>query len=210
MGWAGVAWFMQESLIHPHSVVRWVLIGGFYLFPQGTHKHHGKGSSPMERSQTEALKAKLLDQDVYLAAQHLDLFLCKENFHKEVFKHHVLALKDMVQQVCIKLTSCTQWVMRGKQKNLREENVLWCCHAANEDQQKTYGHFPRWEGPLGAHLKGGLTFYEHLFLFLQDHHELRLPSCTDGPHSESHVIGCQKAGPTERGLKKSHFKGMLT
>lgn len=57
----------------------------------------------MERSQAETLKARLLYQDVCLAVQHLDLFLEKGNAHKEVFKPHVLALRDVVQQVCIKL-----------------------------------------------------------------------------------------------------------
>lgn len=92
--------------------------------------------------------------------------------------------------------SCTQWIMGEKQKNLMEENVLQCCYAANEDQQKTYGHFQILEKPLGTHLKGGLTFYEHLVLLLQDQHELRLQSYTDWPHSEIHVIRCQKVGPT--------------
>nr|KAF6300586.1 hypothetical protein mMyoMyo1_009060 [Myotis myotis] len=128
----------------------------------------------MERSQTEALKAKLLHQDVCLAAQHLDLFLCKDNVHKEVFKPHILALRDMVQQVRIKLLSSTQWIMRRKQKTLMEENVLRCCYAANEDQQKTYGHFQILGKPLGALLKGGLTFYEHLVLLFQDHYELEV------------------------------------
>ncbi|KAJ8785072.1 hypothetical protein J1605_007628 [Eschrichtius robustus] len=62
-----------------------------------------KESCLMERSQAEALKARLLYQDVCLAAQRLDLLLRKGNAHKEVFKTHVLALRDVVQQVCLKL-----------------------------------------------------------------------------------------------------------
>ena len=59
----------------------------------------GKESSLMESSQIEALKARLLYQDICRAAQHLNHFLLKGNAHKELFKPHVLALRDMAQQV---------------------------------------------------------------------------------------------------------------
>ncbi|VTJ67948.1 Hypothetical predicted protein [Marmota monax] len=151
----------------------------------------------MERSQTEAPKAKLLYQEVCLAAQQLDLFLQKRNAHKEVFKPHILALRDIVQQACIKLMFLYP-VAYGR----KAEELLWRKMYSDvvmllmKDNRKHTHTFKHWEGPLQAHLKGGLKFYEHLFLFLQGHYELRLQSCIDWPHSAIHLIGCKKVGPT--------------
>lgn len=91
----------------------------------------GKESSPTESSQVEALKDRFLYQDVCRAAQHLDHFLLKGNAHKELFKPHVLALRDMVQQICIKLMFLHQWIMGRKQKRgsggKRALMWLFCC-----------------------------------------------------------------------------------
>lgn len=46
------------------------------------------------------------------------------------------------------------------------------------------------------HLKGGLRFYEHLFLFLQKHYKLSLWRCIDWLHNAIHLIGCKGAGPS--------------
>ncbi|XP_064123738.1 nonsense-mediated mRNA decay factor SMG5-like [Loxodonta africana] len=155
-----------------------------------------KESSPMEKSQAEALKAKLLYQEVCLAAQRLDLFLRNGNAHKEVFKPHVLALRDVVQQVCIKLM-----FLHPVDYGRKAEELLWrkmysdvvmLLMKTNRKHMDTFNH---WEGPLRAHLVGGLKFYEHLFLFLQHHYELRLQSCIDWPHHAIHFIGCKKVGP---------------
>ncbi|XP_048215074.1 nonsense-mediated mRNA decay factor SMG5-like [Perognathus longimembris pacificus] len=151
----------------------------------------------MERSQAEALKAKLLYQDVCLAAQRLDLFLQHGNAHREVFKPHILALRDMVHQACIKLMFLYP-VAYGR----KAEELLWrkmysdVAMLLMETNRKHTETFEHWEGPLRAHLKGGLQFYEHLFLFLQGHYELRLQSYIDWPHSGVHSIGSKKVGPT--------------
>ncbi|MBZ3888945.1 Protein SMG5 [Sciurus carolinensis] len=151
----------------------------------------------MERSQAETPKAKLLYQEVCLAVQHLDLFLQKGNAHKEVFKSHILALRDIVQKACIKLMFLYP-VAYGR----KAEELLWRKMYSDvvmllmKDNRKYMDTFEHWEGPLQAHLKGGLKFYEHLFLFLQGHYELRLQSYIDWPHSVIHLIGCKKVGPT--------------
>ncbi|XP_040835380.1 protein SMG5-like [Ochotona curzoniae] len=155
----------------------------------------GEESAVTEGGQAESLNAELLYQKVCLAARHLDLFLWKENTHKEVFKPHVLALRGELQKVCIQLMFLHP-VAYGR----KAEELLW---------RKTYSDiamlllnskhmatFQRWEGPLRAHLKAGLRFYEHLFLFLQGHYELRLQSYLDWPHCTMHSIGCKKVGPT--------------
>lgn len=80
----------------------------------------GKESSLMESSQIEALKARLLYQDVCRAAQCLDHFLLKGNAHEELFKPHVLALRDMVQQVCIKLM-----FLHPVEYGRKAEELLW-------------------------------------------------------------------------------------
>uniref|UniRef100_A0A8C0X313 Protein SMG5 n=1 Tax=Castor canadensis TaxID=51338 RepID=A0A8C0X313_CASCN len=151
----------------------------------------------MERSQAEALKAKLLYQEVCLAAQHLDLFLRKGNAHKEVFKPHILALRDMVQQACIKLMFLYPVAYGRKAEELlwrkMYSDVAMLLMKTNRKHMETFKH---WEGPLQSHLKSGLKFYEHLFLFLQGHYELRLQSYIDWPHSAIHLIGCKKVGPT--------------
>uniref|UniRef100_A0A8D2CKN4 Nonsense-mediated mRNA decay factor n=1 Tax=Sciurus vulgaris TaxID=55149 RepID=A0A8D2CKN4_SCIVU len=142
-------------------------------------------------------KAELLYQEVCLAVQHLDLFLQKENAHKEVFKPHILALRDIVQKACIKLMFLYP-VAYGR----KAEELLWRKMYSDvvmllmKDNRKYMDTFKHWEGPLQAHLKGGLKFYEHLFLFLQGHYELRLQSYIDWPHSVIHLIGCKKVGPT--------------
>ncbi|EPY78837.1 hypothetical protein CB1_000999007 [Camelus ferus] len=149
-----------------------------------------------EGSQAEALDAKLLYQDVCLAAQHLDLFLRAGNAHKEVFKPHVLTLRDIVQQVCIKLM-----FLHPVDCGRKAEELLWrqmysavalLLLKANGKHTDT---FQQWEGRLRAHLKGGLRFYEHLFLFLQEHCELSLPGYIDWPYSVIHLISCKKTGP---------------
>ncbi|XP_042529157.1 protein SMG5-like [Dipodomys spectabilis] len=153
----------------------------------------------MERSQTEALKAKLLYQDVCLAAQRLDLFLRHGNAHREVFKPHILALRGMVHQACIKLMFLYP-VAYGR----KAEELLWRKMYSDvvmlfmETNRKHTETSPYWEGPLRAHLKGGLQFYEHLFLFLQGHYELRLQSYIDWPHSVVHSIGSKRVGPTSK------------
>ncbi|KAG8524081.1 Protein SMG5 [Galemys pyrenaicus] len=158
----------------------------------------GKESSPTEQSQAEALKARLLYQDVCLAAQRLDFFLRKGNAHKEVFKPHVLALRAMVQQVCIKLMFLYP-VDYGR----KAEELLWrkmysdVAMLLMKTNRKPMDTFKHWEDHLGAHLRDGLHFYEHLFLFLQGHYELRLQSFIDWPHRATvHLIGCKKIGPT--------------
>lgn len=151
----------------------------------------------MERSQAETLKARLLYQDVCLAVQHLDLFLEKGNAHKEVFKPHVLALRDVVQQVCIKLM-----FLHPVDYGRKAEELLWRKMYSDvamlllKTNRKHMDTFTQWEGPLQAHLKGSLKFYKHLFLFLQEHYELRSGSYINWPHSAIHLIGCKKAGPT--------------
>ncbi|EHB01051.1 Protein SMG5 [Heterocephalus glaber] len=151
----------------------------------------------MERSQADVLKARLLYQEVCLAAQRLDLFLHKGNACKEVFKPHVLALRDAVQQVCIRLMFLYP-VSYGR----KAEELLWRKMYSDvvmlfmKTNRKHKDTVQLWEGPLRAHLKGGLKFYEHLFLFLQGHYELRLQNYIDWPHGEIHLIGCEKAGPT--------------
>ncbi|XP_054982672.1 nonsense-mediated mRNA decay factor SMG5-like isoform X2 [Sorex araneus] len=155
-----------------------------------------KDSTPMDRSQAEAQKARLLYRDVCLAAQRLDFFLRKGNAHKEVFKPHVLALRDTVRQVCIKLM-----FLHPVDYGRKAEELLWRKLYADvallllKTKRKHLGTSPPWEGPLRAHLNGGLTFYEHLFLFLQNHYGLRLQSCIDWPHRAIHLIGCKKLGP---------------
>ncbi|XP_037358508.1 nonsense-mediated mRNA decay factor SMG5-like [Talpa occidentalis] len=158
----------------------------------------GKESSPIEQSQAEALKARLLYQDVCLAAQHLDFFLRKGNAHKEVFKPHVLALRAMVQQVCIKLM-----FLHPVDYGRKAEELLWrkmysdVAMLLMKTNRKPMDTFKHWEGHLRVHLRAGLHFYEHLFLFLQGHYELRLQSCIDWPHRATvHLIGCKKVGPT--------------
>ncbi|XP_045142348.1 protein SMG5-like [Echinops telfairi] len=155
----------------------------------------GKGSGPVEKSRAEAKKAKLLYQEVCLAAQRLDLFLGNGNAHNEVFKPHVLALRDLVQQVCIKLM-----FLHPVDYGRKAEELLWrkmysdvVMLLMKTNRKHT---FKQWEGPLRAHLVGGLKFYEHLFLFLQQHYELRLQSYIDWPHCAFHLIGCEKVGPT--------------
>ena len=149
----------------------------------------------MARSQAEALKARLLYQDVCLAAQRLDL-LRKGSAHKEVFKPHVLALRDVVQQVCLKLM-----FLHPLDYGRKAEELLWRKMYSDvamlllRTKRKHVDTFKQWEGALRAHLKGGLRFYDHVFLFLQEHCDLRLLSYTDGPHSAIHLIGCKKAGP---------------
>ncbi|XP_060051760.1 nonsense-mediated mRNA decay factor SMG5-like [Erinaceus europaeus] len=173
-------------------------------FPDESRRHYSvrhsimrKDSSSTERSQAEALKAKLLYQDVCLAAQRLDFFLRKGNAHKEVFKPHVLALRDMVQQVCIKLMFLYP-VDYGR----KAEELLWrktysdVAMLLMKTNKKYMETFTLWEAPLRAHLKGGLRFYEHLFLFLQNHYELKLQSYIDWPHKAIHLIGCKRVGPT--------------
>lgn len=129
-----------------------------------------KESSFMERSQAEALKARLLYQDVCLAAQRLDLLLRKGNAHKEVFKPPVLALRDAVQQVCIKLT-----FLHPVDYGRKAEELLWRKMYSDvavlllRTKRKHVDTFKQWEGPLRAHLKGSLRFYDHVFLFLQEH-----------------------------------------
>ncbi|KAM9689918.1 nonsense-mediated mRNA decay factor SMG5-like [Dama dama] len=150
----------------------------------------------MESSQAEALKARLLYQDVCRAARRLDCLLLKRNAHEELFKPHVLALRDMVQQVCIKLM-----FLHPVDYGRKAEELLWRKtysdvallllkpNRTNTDSSK------QWEGPLRTHLKGGLRFYEHLFLFLQEHYQLGLWRYIDWPHSAIRFIGCQRAGP---------------
>ncbi|XP_008849713.1 protein SMG5 isoform X2 [Nannospalax galili] len=156
-----------------------------------------KESSAMERSQEESPRARLLYQEVCLAAQRLDLFLQRGNAHKEVFKPHILALREVVQQACIKLMFLHP-VAYGR----KAEELLWRKMYSDvvmllmKTNQKHMDTFRYWGGPLQAHLKGGLRFYEHLFLFLQGHYELKLQSYIDWPHSSIHLIGCKKAGPT--------------
>ncbi|XP_042639559.1 protein SMG5-like [Orycteropus afer afer] len=156
----------------------------------------GEESSPTERSQTAALKAKLLYPEVCSATQQLDLFLQNENAHKEVFKPHVLALRDVVQQVCIKLM-----FLHPVDYGRKAEELLWrkmysdVVMVLMKMNRKRMDTFKDWEGPLRAHLVGGLKFYEHLFLFLQHHYELRLQSYIDWPHCDIHLIGCKKVGP---------------
>ncbi|KAM4865118.1 nonsense-mediated mRNA decay factor SMG5-like isoform 2-T2 [Thomomys bottae] len=152
-------------------------------------------SIPMERSQAEALKAKLLYRDVCVAAQRLDLFLRHGNAHRELFKPHILALRDMVHQACIKLMFLYP-VAYGR----KAEELLWRKMYSDvamlllETNRKHTASFQYWEGPLRAHLQGGLQFYEHLFLFLQGHYALRLQSYIDWPHSGVHSIGSKKVG----------------
>lgn len=55
--------------------------------------------------------------------------------------------------------------------------------------------FKHWKGPLQAHLKGSLTLFEHLFLFLQDHCELKQQSYTHWLHRAIHLIDGRKVGP---------------
>ncbi|GAB1299346.1 Nonsense-mediated mRNA decay factor SMG5 [Apodemus speciosus] len=154
-------------------------------------------SSLMERNQEETLRATLLYQEVCLAAQRLDLFLQKENAHKEVFKPHVLALREMVQQACIKLMFLHPVVYGRKAEELLwrkiYSDIVMLLMKTNKKQMDTFQH---WGEPLQAHLKAGLKFYEHLFLFLQGHYELRLQSYIDWPHSAIHLIGYKKVGPT--------------
>ncbi|XP_051016479.1 nonsense-mediated mRNA decay factor SMG5-like [Acomys russatus] len=151
----------------------------------------------MERDQDGTLRARLLYQEVCLAAQRLDLFLQKENAHKEVFKPHILALREMVQQACIKLMFLHPVVYGRKAEELLwrkiYSDVVMLLMRTNRKQMDTFQH---WAGPLQAHLKAGLKFYEHLFLFLQGHYELRLQGYIDWPHSAVHLIGCKKVGPT--------------
>lgn len=151
----------------------------------------------MERDQEETLKARLLYHDVCLAAQRLDLFLQKENAHKEVFKPHILALRELVQQACIKLMFLHPVVYGRKAEELLwrkiYSDVIMLHMKTNKKQMDTFHH---WGGPLQAHLKAGLKFYEHLFLFLQGHYELRLQSYIDWPHNAIHLIGCKKVGST--------------
>ncbi|XP_036064504.1 protein SMG5-like [Onychomys torridus] len=151
----------------------------------------------MERNQEETPKARLLYQEVCLAAQRLDFFLQKGNAHKEVFKPHILALREMVQQACIRLMFLHPVVYGRKAEELLwrkiYSDVVMLLMKTNKKQMDTFQH---WGGPLQAHLKAGLRFYEHLFLFLQGHYELRLQSYIDWPHSAIHLIGCKKVGPT--------------
>lgn len=151
----------------------------------------------MESSQVEALKARLLYQDVCRAARRLDHFLLKGNAHEELFKPHVLALRDMVQQVCIKLM-----FLHPVDYGRKAEELLWrktysdvALLLLKPDRKNTDSSEEQWEGPLRAHLKGGLRFYEHLFLFLQEHYQLGLWSYIDWPHSAIRFIGCKRAGP---------------
>ncbi|MEJ1287669.1 hypothetical protein NN561_018690 [Cricetulus griseus] len=151
----------------------------------------------MERNQEETGKGRLLYQEVCLAAQRLDFFLQKGNAHKEVFKPHILALRETVQQACIKLMFLHP-VGYGR----KAEELLWrkmysdvamLLMKTNKKETDTFQH---WGEPLHAHLKAGLKFYEHLFLFLQGHYELSLQSYIDWPHRAIHLIGCKKVGPT--------------
>lgn len=87
----------------------------------------------MESSQVEAPKARLLYQDVCRAVSVPDHFLLKGNAHEELFKPHVLALRDMVQQVCIKLMFLHPVdYVGGKQKSCsggkRTPTWLCCCY----------------------------------------------------------------------------------
>lgn len=151
----------------------------------------------MERNHEETPKARHLYQEVCLAAQRLDFFLQKGNAHKEVFKPHILALREMVQQACIKLMFLHPVVYGRKAEELLwrkiYSDVIMLHMKTNKKQMDTFHH---WGRPLQAHLKAGLRFYEHLFLFLQGHYELRLQSYIDWPHSAIHLIGCKKVGPT--------------
>ncbi|XP_040586386.1 protein SMG5-like [Mesocricetus auratus] len=151
----------------------------------------------MESNQEETGKGRLLYQEVCLAAQRLDFFLQKGNAHKEVFKPHILALRETVQRACVKLMFLHP-VGYGR----KAEELLWrkmysdvamLLMKTNKRQTDTFQH---WGEPLRAHLKAGLKFYEHLFLFLQRHYELRLQSYIDWPHGAIRLIGCQKVGPT--------------
>lgn len=54
--------------------------------------------------------------------------------------------------------------------------------------------FRHWKGPLQAPLKGSLTLFEHLFLFLQDQCELKRQSYMHWPHSAIHLIGGREVG----------------
>lgn len=177
-----------------------LVLTDYFIFSQQAHlRIVGKGSSPMERGQAEVLKARLLYRDVCLAAQRLDSFLRKRNAHQEVFKPHVLALRDTFQQVCIKLMFLYP-VTYGR----KAEELLWRKMYADvamlllKTKRKHTGTFRPWEGPLRDHLKGGLMFYEHLFLFLQSHYGLRLQSCIDWPHRAIHLIGSKKLGPASK------------
>ncbi|EDM16298.1 rCG60008, isoform CRA_a [Rattus norvegicus] len=151
----------------------------------------------MEKNQEETLRATFLYQEVCLAAQRLDIFLQKENAHKEVFKPHVLALREMLQQACIKLMFLHPVVYGRKAEELLwrkiYSDIVMLLMKTNKKQMDTFQH---WGEPLQAHLKAGLKFYEHLFLFLQGHYELRLQSYIDWPHNAIHLIGCKKVGPT--------------
>ena len=113
----------------------------------------------MERNQEEALRATLLYQEVCLAAQRLDLFLQKENAHKEVFKPHVLALREMVQQACIKLMFLHPGVYGRKAEELLwrkiYSDIVMLLMKTNKKQMDTFQH---WGEPLQAHLKAGLKF----------------------------------------------------
>nr|XP_044998566.1 protein SMG5-like isoform X2 [Jaculus jaculus]XP_044998567.1 protein SMG5-like isoform X2 [Jaculus jaculus]XP_044998568.1 protein SMG5-like isoform X2 [Jaculus jaculus]XP_044998569.1 protein SMG5-like isoform X2 [Jaculus jaculus]XP_044998570.1 protein SMG5-like isoform X2 [Jaculus jaculus]XP_044998571.1 protein SMG5-like isoform X2 [Jaculus jaculus]XP_044998572.1 protein SMG5-like isoform X2 [Jaculus jaculus]XP_044998573.1 protein SMG5-like isoform X2 [Jaculus jaculus] len=150
----------------------------------------------MERSQGDPVQAQLLYQEVCSAAQHLDLFLRRANAHKEVFKPHMQALREVVQQACIKLMFLHPVAYGRKAEELlwrkMYSDIFMLLMKANRKHTDTFRH---WGGPLQAHLMGGLKFYEHLFLFLQGHYELRLQSYIDWPHSTIRLIGCQKAGP---------------
>ncbi|EGW09206.1 Protein SMG5 [Cricetulus griseus] len=114
-----------------------------------------------------------------------------------MFKPHILALRETVQQACIKLMFLHP-VGYGR----KAEELLWrkmysdvamLLMKTNKKETDTFQH---WGEPLHAHLKAGLKFYEHLFLFLQGHYELSLQSYIDWPHRAIHLIGCKKVGPT--------------
>ncbi|CAH7123578.1 unknown_gene_7542 [Phodopus roborovskii] len=151
----------------------------------------------MEGNQEDTPKGRVLYQEVCLAAQRLDFFLQKGNAHREVFKPHILALRETVQQACIKLMFLHPVGFGRKAEELlwrkMYSDVVMMLMKTNKKQVDTFQH---WGEPLQAHLKAGLKFYEHLFLFLQYHYELNLQSYIDWPHSAIHLIGYKKVGPT--------------
>lgn len=83
----------------------------------------------------------------------------------------------------------------------KAEELLWrkiysdVAMLLTKTNRKHMNTFKHGVGPLWSHLKGGLTIYEHLFLGLRAHYELRSQSYVNWPHSAVHLIGCEKVGP---------------
>lgn len=145
----------------------------------------------MKRSPAEFQKAELLCAEVCLAAQRLDPFLHTGNARKEVFEPHVLALRDVVPQVCVRVRFPYPVSYGRKAEDLYSDVVVLLMKTNRRHKDTVI----LWEGTLWVHLKGSLRFYEYLFLFLWGHYELGLQSYADWPRGEIHLISCEKGDP---------------